>query len=358
MSGCAVPVVILAYNRPEKLHRLLQTLAEVRPATLLLVADGPNATRAGDAERVARTRQLLDRIPWRCEVHRLEAPSNVGCDTWVPTGLDWAFTEVAEAIVVEDDLIVHPGFFSWCAALLERYRHDDRIACVSGRNELVRWDAAGADHALIHRGSNLGFGTWRRAWHAARAIPLPGPDGAIDAQRASGRMDPAVADHCEWLRALCRSGVPLGWDTQWELRRALLGGLSAVSTTNLVVHGGGDEEATHAWADDDLRSIQPLLPPPPTDGRSRSTIDHRLDRWSLFVALATSCRAPRMARRLARTPRLVSDGRTRHHLAPFMPESDFPLALEHLRAVGCRSPRVEAMLEAFGPDAGRGDEPS
>ncbi|MGI9178222.1 MAG: hypothetical protein ACR2IT_10245, partial [Pirellulales bacterium] len=44
-SGFDVPVAIVAYNRPAKLRRLLETLAQVRPATLLLIADGPNATR-------------------------------------------------------------------------------------------------------------------------------------------------------------------------------------------------------------------------------------------------------------------------------------------------------------------------
>lgn len=353
-----MPVVILAYNRPAKLKRLLDTLGQVRPATLLFVADGPNAARPGDAERVAQTRQLLDRIPWPCELQRLESPTNVGCDAWVPIGLDWVFEQVAEAIVLEDDLIVHPGFFTWCAALLDRYRDDDRIDCVAGRNELVRWDVAAADHALIHRGSNLAFGTWRHSWQAGRAVPLPGLEDAIAGQRASGRMDAVVADHFEWLRTLCRSGVPLGWDTQWELRRAVRGTLSAVSTRNLVVHGGCDDEATHGWDEGGLGSVQPLLGPPPLDGRRRSAIDHRLDRWSLFVALATSCRDPRMARRLARSPDLVRDGRTRHHLAPFAPDSDFHQTLDHLRAAGCRSPRVDEMLAAFGLQAGAGGGPA
>lgn len=356
MNGFPVPVVILAYNRPAKLERLLETLGQVRPTTLLFVADGPSAARADDAERVAQTRQLLDRIPWPCDLHRLESPTNVGCDAWVPIGLDWVFEQVAEAIVLEDDLIVHPGFFAWCAALLDRYRDDDGIDCVSGRNELVRWDDAATDHVVIHRGSNLAFGTWRQSWQAGRAVPLPGPEDAIARQRASGRMDAAVADHFEWLRMVWQSGVPLGWDTQWELRRAVLGTLSAVSTRNLVVHGGYDEEATHASESDGLTSIQPLLPPPPLDGRRRATIDHRLDRWSLFLALATSCRDPHMARRLARMPGLVRDGRTRHHLAPFAPDSDFHQTLDHLRAAGCRSPRVDEMLAAFGlhPESGGG----
>ena len=35
---------------------------------------------------------------------------------------------------MEDDCVPHPDFFLYCATLLERYRHDSRVWCVSGTN--------------------------------------------------------------------------------------------------------------------------------------------------------------------------------------------------------------------------------
>ena len=351
MTRLEVPVVIAVFNRPAKLKRLLGVLAEVRPDTLLFIADGPRPGHASDEARVGEVRRLIDSIPWSCRVLRLESPVNVGCDTWVPAGIDWAFEHVERAIVLEDDLIVHPGFFGWCAGLLARYRDSTRLGCISGRNALVRWASAGSDHVLIHRGSNLGFATWRRAWQDARAVELPGPDEAIASQRACGSVDSAVAGHFEWLRALCRAGIHLGWDTRWELQRAIKGMLSAVSATNLVVHGGYDEEATHGGDPGGLQSVQPILEPLETGGQEPTAPDHTLDRWSLYVALANVCRDPHMAVRLARRPNLVIDSRTRHHLVPFAPHSDFRDALDHMHAAGCRSPAIDRMREALGAPA-------
>jgi hypothetical protein len=356
MTVSDVPVVLAVYNRPEKLQRLIEIIAQHRPRLLLVIADGPKAGNAEDALRVSMVRRMLDRIDWPCEVLRRESPVNVGCDTWVPAGIDWAFEHVERAIVLEDDLIVHPQFFAWCAGLLELYGDCSQLGCVSGRNELVRWPAGGSDHVLIHRGSNLGFGTWRRAWQAARSVELPGPDDAIAAQVACGSVDPVVADHFEWLRVLSRAGIHLGWDTRWELQRSVRGMLSAVSATNLVVHGGYDEEATHDWNPEGLQSVQPLLAPVDRRGQVPHVPDHTLDRWSLYVALASVCRDPRMAVRLARSHNLVTDGRTRHHLAPFMSHSDFGGALAHLRAAGCRSPIIERMLDAIGATARAGTD--
>ncbi|MCE9629705.1 MAG: hypothetical protein K8S94_03160 [Planctomycetia bacterium] len=350
-TGVQTPVMLAVFNRPEKLRRLLAILEQSRPATLLVVADGPRRDHPDDAERCREVRRLLERVPWRCEILRNESETNLGCTDRVTSGIDWAFEHVEQAIVLEDDLVVHPGFLGWCGEMLDRYRHEPSIHCVSGRNDLGRWRDPDTDHLLVHRGSNLGCGTWRRAWQAARALPLPGPDDAIPRLRAAGLVDPYVADHFEWLRGLSSRGIEHGWDTRWELQRALLGGLSVVSSVNLVAHGGFDAEATHPWFADSLRGVQPVAAPPRPTYRMETTIDHRLDRWSLFIALMDTCRNPRMMRKLARSPALVTDGRVRHHLAPFFPSSDAAAALHQLRDIGSRSRRLDAFIEALEPVA-------
>lgn len=345
MTGFAVPVVLAVYNRPSKVQRLVEILGRVRPSTVLVVADGPKADRADDAERVREVRKILDRIPWPCELLRMESPVNVGCDTWVPRGIDWAFEQVERAIILEDDLIVHPGFFPWCAGMLERYEHDDGVHCICGRNEMVSWGDGGDDHALVRRGSHLGVATWRRAWRVARAAAIP--DRIADGKWAStcGDGEALVFGHFRMLHDLAVAGVLCGWDTRWELQRAVLGGLAAVSATNQVVHGGFDNEATHAQPDRSmgLRAIQPLCAPPFHVSGTKRHVDARLDRWSLLVELADRCRDPRRAVLLARTKGLVHDPHVRHHLSPFGVGSELAHAISHLRTSGCSATWLDAL---------------
>jgi len=67
MNACLTPVVVFAFNRPEKVRRLLELLAFVRPSTLLIVVDGPRAGHPTDADRCRQVRRLLERIDWPCE---------------------------------------------------------------------------------------------------------------------------------------------------------------------------------------------------------------------------------------------------------------------------------------------------
>lgn len=347
MTGCRTPVVIFAFNRPDKLRRLLSLVALAQPAALFAVVDGARPDHPDDASRRHEVLRLLDHVPWPCDIRRNISDTNLGCDARITSGLDWVFAQVEQAIVLEDDLIPHPEFFGWCSRLLDRYHSQASIHCVSGRNDLVRWGDGRTDHVLVHRGSNLGFGTWQRAWRAARAVGLPGPDTQIAGLLTDGLIDPQVAGHFEWLRRLSASGFEHGWDTKWELQRALLGGLSAVSTVNLVAHGGFDEDATHARRSDNLRAMQPVGAPRQSIDTSMPAVDHRLDRWGLFLQLMETCRNPHVARLLARSPTLVTDANTRHHLRPFAQDADTPDALRHLQESGCRSKRLDALVASF-----------
>ena len=122
MTACPVPVVLFVFNRPEKLRRLLSVLAEVRPTTLLVVADGPRVENADDIVRCGEVRELVAGVDWPCEIVRNYADANLGCDARIASGIDWAFERVGEAILLEDDLVPDPSFFTWCSAMLSRYR--------------------------------------------------------------------------------------------------------------------------------------------------------------------------------------------------------------------------------------------
>jgi hypothetical protein len=130
------PIVFLIFNRPEETARTFAAIRAVRPARLLVVADGPRAGRRGEEELCRRTRSVIDGVDWPCEVLRNFSGANMGCGRRVASGFDWAFAQVEEAIILEDDCLPDPSFFPYCAELLERWcefagadlHEDDRSA--------------------------------------------------------------------------------------------------------------------------------------------------------------------------------------------------------------------------------------
>ena len=128
----SVPVAMFLFNRPAPTQRVFTQIAKLQPKTLLLIADGPRT----DAEAVLcdTARHVVAKIDWPCDVRRNFSDENLGCRRRMYTGIDWVFSQCDEAILLEDDCLPHPTFFPFCAELLERYRHDDRVMMISGQN--------------------------------------------------------------------------------------------------------------------------------------------------------------------------------------------------------------------------------
>ena len=114
-----IPVVLFLFNRADCLSRVVAALREVKPRRLFIIADGPRPDHPDDVEACRRARAVVEAIDWPADVAWRVAGANLGCDLSCPQGLDWVFDQVAEAIILEDDMLPAADFFSWCATMLE-----------------------------------------------------------------------------------------------------------------------------------------------------------------------------------------------------------------------------------------------
>lgn len=72
------PLLLIAFNRPEHFEQLIERLRETQPQRIYVAIDGPRLGHATDAERVARTRELVQTIDWTTDVHTLFQDTNLG----------------------------------------------------------------------------------------------------------------------------------------------------------------------------------------------------------------------------------------------------------------------------------------
>jgi hypothetical protein len=243
----ATPVVLIVFRRPDLTARVLRAISRARPQKLLVIADGPRADRPDDVEACAATRAVIDGVDWDCDVLKQYSDVNLGCGRRPGTGLSWAFDQVEDAIVLEDDCLPHPSFFRFCEELLERYRHDERVMHVAGSTFRTRPLPTEYSYAFSHFNLAWGWATWRRAWrHFDPAVKL----------WAALRDTSWLADVLEddravrhWARefegAYRRDGDVSYWDHQWTFACWAHSGLSIVPRVNLVTNVGCGPQATH-----------------------------------------------------------------------------------------------------------------
>jgi len=239
----STPIAFLIFNRPEPTAQVFAAIAAAQPTKLLVVADGPR--HAQEADLCTQTRSLVQQVDWDCEVLTNFAEHNLGCKNRVSSGLNWIFSQVEEAIILEDDCLPDPSFFSFCTALLDRYRHDPRVMHISGSNFQFGQSRTPYSYYASRYGSIWGWATWRRAWQHydvnLKTWQIARQDGVLNHLFD----DPAEANY--WISELDRvlDGTIDTWDYQWTAACWLNQGLAIVPDRNLISNIGFGQSATH-----------------------------------------------------------------------------------------------------------------
>ena len=127
------PVFLPAYNRPEALRRTLAALAaDVRASgtDLFIRIDGPK--KEADADKVKAVREVALAAKGFRNVDVHWESENRGLASSVMAGVEHVLELSDKVIVLEDDLVTHPGFLSFLNAGLERYADVPEVFSVCG----------------------------------------------------------------------------------------------------------------------------------------------------------------------------------------------------------------------------------
>ncbi len=242
-------VALLLFRRPEETARVFERIREARPSRLFLVADGPRSGNEEDARGCEEARAVVERVDWPCDVVRDFADENLGLKRRIPSGLDRVFSEVEEAIVLEDDCLPHPTFFPYCAELLGRYRDDERIVHITG-SQLLRSPPVGASYHFSRYPHVWGWASWRRAWNLYD-VDLADWHADDEAERTARlrRMFEEEDEQRFWDWVWDNSPEIDNWDAQWSYVGLSRGLLSVNPNRNLISNIGFSEDATNAIAD-------------------------------------------------------------------------------------------------------------
>ncbi|MCF7820270.1 MAG: glycosyltransferase family 2 protein [Candidatus Pacebacteria bacterium] len=158
-----VPIVFIIFKRPETTQKVFDEIRKVKPKKLFIVADGPRNKE--EKIKCEKTRVIVEKINWDCEVFRNYSEENLGCRKRVISGLNWVFKNVEKCIILEDDCLPDQSFFPFCEKLLERYKKREDVMMISGNNHLKDKKNIIKDSYYFTKFTYIwGWATWRSSW--------------------------------------------------------------------------------------------------------------------------------------------------------------------------------------------------
>jgi hypothetical protein len=179
----------------------------------------------------------------------------LGCGRREASAFDWVFSEVEEAILLEDDTLPTLSFFHFCQVLLERYRDDERVMMISGNNFQRNQSRADYSYYFSKLVSCWGWAGWRRAWKHYDYDMKTWPEFRRLELIESVCEDPYQQEY--WRGTFDRMYVHEidTWDYQWVYACWSQSGLSIVPTRNLVTNIGFGPDATHTTSKNPLAEL-------------------------------------------------------------------------------------------------------
>ena len=246
------PLLLITFNRPDHVRRVLSVIRDKQPKELYVFQDGERENNADDLDKCAKVRSAITQlVDWDCNLHTFYADHNYGCGAGPMTGISWFFDHVEEGIVMEDDCLPHPDFFDYCIELLDRYRENHRVMYISSTLYDNRWKCE-ASYDFSHYMITGAWASWARAW---RGFDLDLLD-----------LDPkSFRKHCkkllysvveaDWwyfkvLEIQQDKGKKSYWDYQMQIHLFNNEGITIHPQVNLVSNIGFDGEGTHTLKND------------------------------------------------------------------------------------------------------------
>lgn len=158
------PILVIGFNRPDKLRKLLSILALKKPKCIYFSFDGPRRGNSTDKQLIAENLELINEvIDWT--VFKLKhEPSNLGCKNHVLKAITWFFENEETGIILEDDCIPNLSFFNYADELLGLYKDDTRVGMISGNNHGMNKTNCPYDYYFTRYISIWGWATWKDRW--------------------------------------------------------------------------------------------------------------------------------------------------------------------------------------------------
>jgi GR25 family glycosyltransferase involved in LPS biosynthesis len=160
------PILIVAFNRPNKLKLLIDSLREIKPRIIRVSIDGPREGYANDQDKINQCLEYVNEINWTKDIKVYQNSKNLKPRFAIPQAVNTVLSEFEQIIVLEDDVEVSKNtleFFEWC---LDNYKNNSKVGHISGYNNVPveKFFINKNSHRLSIFPESYAWATWGNRW--------------------------------------------------------------------------------------------------------------------------------------------------------------------------------------------------
>ncbi len=158
------PVLLIAFNRPELLQKVVDALSVHRLSKLYAFVDNARVGNVDDNNKIEMCKKIIEKINFCDEVITIYPEVNLGCGGGPFYAITTAFEKETKLIILEDDCVPSAAFPAFCEELLDRYSDESRVQMISGHNFSWNYDRMKYSYIFSNYAHIGGWATWKRTW--------------------------------------------------------------------------------------------------------------------------------------------------------------------------------------------------
>lgn len=239
------PVVLFVYKRPRHTLQTLESLYDNPLSTqssVYIFTDAAKSTQ--DQALVNQVRKIIKQKQWCKEVHIIERINNFGLAKNIIEGVTQIVQQFGKVIVLEDDLMVSPGFLTYMNQALELYQNEPQVMQISGHTPPINIRNYPRNTFFYNKIATWGWGTWADSWQKLNTDATYLLEQIkINSQTQEFNADGAY-NFIEHLEANIQERINT-WAIKWQASVFLAKGLCLYPKKSLVRNIGFDNSGEH-----------------------------------------------------------------------------------------------------------------
>jgi len=255
----SAPIALFAYNRPKHLRKTLDALLAnplAAASELHIFCDA--AKKPKHTLDVAAVRSIVRSITGFRKIVIVERESNFGLAKSIAAGVSSLCATHGRVIVLEDDLLVTPGFLRFMNDALVRYQNYPDVYQISGYMYPGNY-AAVAETFFLPMTSCWGWATWKRAWSSFN-FDLDGLDELKKDANLTNKFNLQDSYDYIGMAEQQKAGKISSWGVCWYFNVFMKGGLVLYPRSSFVQNIGVDSSGTHGDGHSQLQKDLVFLP--------------------------------------------------------------------------------------------------
>ena len=157
-------VLLIAFGRIDYARKTFEAIKTAKPSKFYFYTNAGRPDHPDECKRNEIVKAMAKEVNWPCEFKTWFREEPVGVLDSIRLAIDWVFQNEEKAIIMEEDCVGAPAWFTFANEMLDKYADNDRVWMIGGSNYAEDCNPFNYSYHFSRNFFINGWASWRDRW--------------------------------------------------------------------------------------------------------------------------------------------------------------------------------------------------